>query len=91
MLLTAVFADKVGLIYGETTTFIYHLYALGIVATFVLGGSYLLYWLSDMTIPVRVSDAEEEMGLDISQHGESLDEIDLSAPQGRKHLRVVGR
>ncbi len=91
MLLTAVFADKVGLIYGETTTFIYHLYALGIVAIFVLGGSYLLYWLSDMTIPVRVSDAEEEMGLDISQHGESLDEIDLSAPQGRKHLRVVGR
>lgn len=91
MLLTAVFADKVGLIHGETSTFIYHLYALGIVATFVLGGSYLLYWLSDITIPLRVSDAEEEMGLDISQHGESLDEIDLSAPQGRKHLRVVGR
>jgi Amt family ammonium transporter len=91
MMLTAVFADNVGLIYGETTTFAHHIYALGIVATFVLGGSYLLYWLSDITIPVRVSDAEEEMGLDISQHGESLDEIDLSATQGRKHLRVVGR
>ncbi|MCB0622856.1 MAG: ammonium transporter, partial [Saprospiraceae bacterium] len=32
MILTAVFAREVGLIYGETTTFLYHLLALAIVA-----------------------------------------------------------
>jgi Amt family ammonium transporter len=73
MLLTAVFADKVGLISGETATFVSHLYALAIVATFTLAGSYLLYLLSHLIIPMRVSSAEEEMGLDLSQHGESLD------------------
>ena len=73
MLLTAVFADKVGLISGETATFVSHLYALAIVATFTLIGSYLLYLLSHLIIPMRVSSAEEEMGLDLSQHGESLD------------------
>jgi Amt family ammonium transporter len=79
MILTAVFADKVGLIYGQTETFIHHIYALGIVTTFVLSGSYVLYRISDITIPVRVSDAEEDMGLDLSQHGESLDEIGTAA------------
>lgn len=73
MLLTAVFADKVGLISGETATFVSHLYALAIVAAFTLVGSYLLYLLSHVIIPMRVSSSEEEMGLDLSQHGESLD------------------
>jgi Amt family ammonium transporter len=73
MILTAVFADKVGLIYGESTTFINHLYALGIVALFALVGSYLLYSLAHLIIPLRVSSEEEDIGLDLSQHGESLD------------------
>ena len=73
MILTAVFADKVGLIYGETTTFINHIYALLIVGAFALVGSYLLYALSHFIIPMRVSELEEQMGLDMSQHGESLD------------------
>ena len=34
MILTAVFASGVGLIYGETETFLYHLAALGIVTVF---------------------------------------------------------
>lgn len=73
MILTAVFADKVGLIYGETDTFINHLYALGIVASFTITGSYLLYLTTHSIIPMRVSSAEEDVGLDISQHGESLE------------------
>ena len=77
MILTAVFADKVGLLYGETATFISHLYALGIVATFTVGGSYLLYMTTHYVIPMRVSEGEEEIGLDLSQHGESLE----SSPQ----------
>jgi Amt family ammonium transporter len=73
MILTAVFADKVGLVFGETSTFLHHLYALGIVATFTTVGSYLLYLITHTIIPLRVSHAEEEMGLDLSQHGESMD------------------
>jgi Amt family ammonium transporter len=73
MLLTAVFAEKGGLITGETATFISHLYALGIVAAFTLAGSYALYTISHLIIPMRVSEAEEEIGLDLTQHGESMD------------------
>lgn len=88
MLLTAVFADKVGVIHGETETFISHLYALGIVALFTVIGSYLLYAIAHALIPMRVSEAEEEMGLDLSQHGESLDTFadqpSQAAPRERK-------
>lgn len=86
MILTAVFADKVGLIFGETTTFVHHLYALGIVAAFTTVGSYALYLITHAIIPLRVSASEEEMGLDISQHGESMDaslpaELKLETPK----------
>lgn len=91
MILTAVFADKVGLVHGETTTFIHHLYALGIVTTFTVIGSYLLYHLAHLIIPMRVSEAEEEMGLDLSQHGESLEGLDHTVAPTPLELRVVGR
>ncbi len=72
MLLTAVFAKDVGLVYGHVTTFLHHLLALVIVAVFSFGGSYLLYLLTDLIIPLRVTPEQELVGLDISQHGESL-------------------
>jgi ammonium transporter, Amt family len=72
MLLTAVFAKDVGLIFGETQTFLHHLYALGIVGVFSFGGSYILFKITDLIIPLRVSAEQELQGLDISQHGESL-------------------
>ena len=91
MILTAVFADKVGLIYGETETFIHHIYALGIVTAFVLIGSYGLYVICDRSIPVRVSDAEEDLGLDLSQHGESLDDLGAaSLKQGEPTPKYLG-
>ena len=89
MLLTAVFADKVGLLYGETATFINHLWALAIVTGFTVGGSYILYILSHGFIPFRVSEGEEEMGLDLSQHGESLDEVQHGAPRPQPALKRV--
>ncbi|NTW48778.1 MAG: ammonium transporter [Chlorobiales bacterium] len=76
MILTAVFAQNVGLIYGNPKTFLFHLLALAIVGVFTFGGSYLLYKLTDMIIPLRVSEEQEELGLDISQHGESISEIE---------------
>ena len=91
MILTAVFADKVGLVHGETTTFIHHLYALGIVSAFTVVGSYLLYHVTHLIIPLRVSEAEEDIGLDLSQHGESLDGLDQETFPTALTLKVVGR
>jgi Amt family ammonium transporter len=71
MVLTAVFAQEVGLIYGETTTFLYHMLALAIVSIFAFGGSYLMYKITDMIVPLRISAHGEKIGLDISQHNES--------------------
>ena len=70
MLLTGVFANEVGLIHGQTTTFLYHLLALVLVAAFTFGGSYLLYIIVNAILPMRVTERQEARGLDRSQHGE---------------------
>jgi len=70
MILTAVFANEVGLIYGETITFIYHIITIIITTVFTLLMSYLLFKLVDLIIPLRVREDQEERGLDASQHGE---------------------
>lgn len=70
MLATAVFAREVGLVAGSSRTLVVHLAALGIASAFTFFGSYLLYRITDAIIPLRVSDEQEELGLDLSQHGE---------------------
>lgn len=72
MILTAVFAKEVGLIHGETHTLLYHLLALVIVGAFTFGGSWLLYKLTDMLVPMRVTADQEAIGLDLSQHDETM-------------------
>ena len=72
MILTAVFANEVGLIHGETTTFIFHMLALVITAIFTFGGSYLLFIIVDSLVTIRVREDQEERGLDLSQHGEQI-------------------
>ena len=91
MLLTAVFADNVGLIHGETTTFINHLIALSIVIPFTLIGSIALYSISHLIIPLRVSEEEEKVGLDISQHGESIEDPVAHVESAQPFLRAVGQ
>jgi len=71
MVFTGVFAQGVGLFYGEYRTFLFHLLALLVVGIFTFGGSYLLYRLTDLIIPMRVSPKSERLGLDITQHDES--------------------
>lgn len=73
MIATAIFANDVGLIYGETTTFLFHLLALVIVSLFTFGGSFLMYKITDMIVPLRITPQDEKVGLDISQHNESYD------------------
>jgi Amt family ammonium transporter len=76
MLFTGVFANGVGLFYGQTTTFLYHLLALAIVGTFTFCGSYLLLMLTNAIVPLRVTRAEERQGLDISQHDERMTSLE---------------
>ena len=72
MLATSVFANEGGLITGETSLFFHHLLALLIVFAFTFGGSIVIYKLTNWLIPMRVKEEEEKMGLDISQHYESI-------------------
>ncbi|MCU0356180.1 MAG: ammonium transporter [Cyclobacteriaceae bacterium] len=72
MILTGVFAKDVGLIYGETTTFLYHLLAMVIVGVFTFFGSLFIFKITASITKLRVTREEENIGLDISQHSETL-------------------
>ena len=74
MVLTAVFAQKVGVIAGHISLLYVHLIGLVIVSAFAFGGSYLLYQVTDWITPLRVTEEQEILGLDLSQHGESITE-----------------
>ncbi len=70
MLMTGIFAKDVGLTSGKTETFLYHLAALVIVSAFSFFGSFILFKVTDLIIPLRVTEEQEIEGLDQSQHGE---------------------
>jgi Amt family ammonium transporter len=80
MVLTGVFASKAinpavvdqGLIFGETTLFLNQMTALIIVSVFAFTASYSLFFVVNKISPLRVSQEKEELGLDISQHGEFI-------------------
>lgn len=81
MLLTGVLAKDVGLVYGQTRTFLFHLLALAVVSAFSFFGSWLLYKLVDVIVPLRVTQAQEDEGLDLSQHGETVGELGIAPSQ----------
>ena len=81
MLMTGIFAKDVGLTSGHATTFLVHCGALVFVATFSFVGSWILYRITDVIIPLRVSEDQEAMGLDISQHGEVMQDFAASIPE----------
>jgi ammonium transporter, Amt family len=80
MLFTGIFASSAingavtnqGLFFGETTLFIKHLVALVLVSAFAFIMSFIILKLTDILVPMRVSEEDELMGLDISQHDEQL-------------------
>jgi Amt family ammonium transporter len=80
MLLTGVFATGAinsvvadnGLFYGEWKLFSAHIIGLIGSTVFILVMAFILLKITDMISSLRVSDADEEVGLDISQHGEKL-------------------
>lgn len=80
MIMTGIFANSgvnsgvvdQGLAYGETALFFNHIIALVLVSAFAFGMSFALLKLTDLILPLRVSEEDEKVGLDISQHDEFL-------------------
>jgi Amt family ammonium transporter len=81
MLLTGVFASQAvnpanatgnGLLFGEYKLFLIQCSAMVGVSLFVFVGTWLLLRFTNWITPLRVTEAEEELGLDISQHNERL-------------------
>ncbi len=79
MLMTGLFAKDVGLTSGHAYTFLLHCGALIFVALFTFAASWLLYKLTNVIIPLRVSDEQEEIGLDLSQHGEVMQDTGVAS------------
>jgi ammonium transporter, Amt family len=72
MILTGVFAAEVGLIHGNPKIFLVQVVTLLIAAPYACVGSWVLYKVTDAIIPLRVSERQEHIGLDITQHDETV-------------------
>ena len=77
MLLTGVFASKAinpagndGLFYGNPSFFLTQLKAMVIVVTYSFTVAYGIFKIIAFILPLRVSEEEEELGLDATQHDE---------------------
>jgi Amt family ammonium transporter len=72
MIMTALFATSGGLLTGGgTSLFILHTITLFAVMAGVVAISFVLYKITDMISPLRVTEDQEMDGLDASQHGEA--------------------
>jgi Amt family ammonium transporter len=95
MIMTGIFASKAinsavvdeGLFFGTSTLFVNHLIALVTVSAFAFILSLILLKITDMILPLRVSEADEKIGLDLSQHNESL--IDSTDKRENLHEPVT--
>jgi Amt family ammonium transporter len=77
MILTGVFATKAinaggndGLFYGNPDFFFTQIKGLVIVVAYSFSASYGIFKLINWVMPIRVSEEDEEIGLDASQHDE---------------------
>ncbi len=76
-LATGLFASKLvnpngadGLFYGNPSQFLIQLFAAAIAIVFAFGVTFVLTKLLHRWLGLRVTENEEEVGLDISEHGE---------------------
>jgi Amt family ammonium transporter len=72
MLATGIFAVNGGLITGSTHLFYVQIITIIVVGGFSFLGSIIIYKVVNIITPLRVSEAHEAVGLDISQHRESI-------------------
>jgi Amt family ammonium transporter len=83
MIMTGIFASKAvnsavadeGLWTGATKLFTNHMLALVAVSAFAFVMSLIILKITDLILPLRVSEQDEKVGLDISQHDEFLVEV----------------
>ncbi len=75
---TGIFASKAinpagadGLIYGNWSTFLHQLIAVGATVAFAAVGTTVILYGVKALMGLRVTEGEERMGLDLSQHNES--------------------
>jgi Amt family ammonium transporter len=80
MVLTAIFAhgDDASLLHGGWNVFGHHIMALVLVSIYTFFGAYILFKITNKIIPMRVSEESEVMGLDLSQHDETLFPIECA-------------
>ncbi|MEN6341726.1 MAG: ammonium transporter [Methanospirillum sp.] len=61
-----------GLLEGSTTQFVNNLLGACAAVIFAFGVTFVLAWVVNKTMGLRVSEDEEYVGLDIAQHGERV-------------------
>lgn len=93
MILTGVFATKTvnaagvdGLLYGNPEFFFTQLKGVAIVVTFSFVVSFIIFKFINLIQPIRVSDEEEEMGLDQSQHDEKYSQGTLLVDEKASYI-----
>ena len=86
MLMTGIFASKAvnaggadGLFYGNPAFFLTQLKAMLIVVTYSFTVSFIIFKFIAFILPLRVSEEEEELGLDATQHDEKYGRNPLKA------------
>ncbi|MBK8427490.1 MAG: ammonium transporter [Lewinellaceae bacterium] len=96
MLLTGIFASKAingagadGLFYGNFEFFFTQVKGLFIAVAYSTIVSFLIFKLINLIEPMRVSSADEELGLDASQHNEKYVQGTLLVPQSNGKLTEV--
>ncbi len=98
MLMTGIFATKAvnaagndGWAYGNFSFFLTQLKALGIVVAFSFTVSFLIFKFINFIVPLRVSDKEEEEGLDASQHDENYVQgtLLMATKQGLREVEIT--
>jgi ammonium transporter, Amt family len=67
-----------GLLYGEFALFKVHMIGLAIVVVYIFVGAFAILKITDLIIPMKVTDEEKKVGQDFSQHGENLYPMELS-------------
>ncbi|MBV9960714.1 MAG: ammonium transporter [Parafilimonas sp.] len=88
MLMTGIFATKAvnsagadGLAYGNASFFFTQLKAMLCAVGYSFVVSFLIFKLVNFIVPLRVSDIEEETGLDLSQHDEKYMHVTMSVSE----------
>src|SRR5579871_874685 len=98
MLLTGVFATKAvnaagadGLLYHNPSFFLIQLKAMAIAVTYSFVVSYGIFKFINFIVPLRVSESEEEEGLDASQHDEKYTQgtLLIATPKGLEEHEVM--